>query len=57
MGYREGGEFQRGVWLSFVVVTKVCVWEMYTLQLGSFSVTKSEHADLKGWADGIQSAA
>lgn len=35
----------------------LCVWEMYTLQLGSFSVTKSEHADLKGWADGIQSAA
>lgn len=35
----------------------LCVWEMYTLQLSLFSVTKSEHAHLKSWADELQSAA
>lgn len=57
MWYREGGEFQRHLTLICRGHQILCAWEMYTLQLGSFSVTKSEHADLKGWADGIQSTA
>lgn len=55
--HREGGKFHRGVWLSFVHVSShfVCLRNVHFYSL--FSVTKTVHADRKGWADGIQSGA
>lgn len=57
MWHREGEKFLRGIWLPFVCVSShfVCLRNVHFYSL--FSLAKSEHNDLKGWADGIRSAA
>lgn len=57
MCHRKGGKFQTSVWLSFVYMPPGFMRLRNVHFHSLFSVTKTEHTSVKGWADGIQSGA